>query len=93
MKHTYKVSDLGVEGVSVLSENEDSQSLFYSTAQFWLNVLLYSKFWLNVLLYSITTSCFLTAVSFNREFDIRTQTAYKREKPELNIIYTCWIAI
>jgi len=83
MKHTYKVSDLGVEGVSVLSENEDSQSLFYSTAQFWLNVLLYS----------ITTSCFLTAVSFNREFDIRTQTAYKREKPELNIIYTCWIAI
>lgn len=67
MELTYKVSDLGAEGVSVLSENQDSQCLFYSTTPFWLNVLLYS----------ITKSCFLTVVSFNREFYIRTQTAYK----------------
>lgn len=57
MKLTYEVRDLGAEGVSVLSENEDSQSLFYS----------------------ITTSCFLTVVGFNREFYIRTQTAYKEK--------------
>lgn len=60
MKLTYEVRDLTAEGVSVLSENEDSQSLFYS----------------------ITTSCVLTVVSFNTEFYIGTQTAYKEKNQD-----------